>query len=120
MEAILKLDEKFKILIWVPPQIKKRAPGVISTTVAGTFPSHSVRMEKSFNSRAQAKQFARSLAQMKNTQNSERFSFVRVPGIEPGPNPWQGLVLPLNHTRLYGYYTQKNKKENIICWCGQG
>ena len=43
--------------------------------------------------------FAYSLAQMKNTQNPEYFSFVRAPGIEPGPNPWQGLVLPLNHAR---------------------
>ncbi len=27
------------------------------------------------------------------------FNLVRVPGIEPESHPWQGRVLPLNHTR---------------------
>lgn len=33
--------------------------------------------------------------------------FVRVPGIEPESDPWQGPVLPLNHTRDREYYTEK-------------
>ncbi len=38
-------------------------------------------------------------AQMKNTPEG-CFSFVRVPGIEPGSRPWQGRILPLNYTRV--------------------
>lgn len=26
-------------------------------------------------------------------------NLVRLPGIEPEPRPWQGRVLPLNHSR---------------------
>jgi hypothetical protein len=29
------------------------------------------------------------------------YVFVRLPGIEPGSRPWQGRVLPLNHSRKY-------------------
>ena len=39
--------------------------------------------------------------------------FVRAPGIEPGPNPWQGLVLPLNYARICVkllYIKKKNMK----------
>ena len=25
---------------------------------------------------------------------------LREPGIEPGPTPWQGAILPLDHSRL--------------------
>ena len=38
---------------------------------------------------------------------------MRAPGIEPGPNPWQGLVLPLNHARMStsGIIHKKTKKK---------
>ncbi len=45
------------------------------------------------------------------------FSFVRAPGIEPGPNPWQGLVLPLNYARISAkllYIKKENMKVLLI------
>ena len=37
------------------------------------------------------------------------FVFVRVPGIEPESRPWQGRVLPLNHTRIVYFPIIHNK-----------
>ncbi len=39
--------------------------------------------------------------QNKKLQFPEAFCFVRVQGIEPWSRPWQGRILPLNHTRNY-------------------
>lgn len=30
---------------------------------------------------------------------------VRVAGIEPASQPWEGRILPLNHTRIGSHYT---------------
>lgn len=43
--------------------------------------------------------------------------FVRVPGIEPESRPWQGRVLPLNHTRITDTllsYTKAIKNKRVI------
>ena len=45
---------------------------------------------------------------------------VRAPGIEPGPNPWQGLVLPLNYARICAellYIKMKNRKARGLSGC---
>ncbi len=40
--------------------------------------------------------FIRDLINVANTMGMRR------PGIEPGPQPWQGRIVPLNHRRLNG------------------
>ena len=39
---------------------------------------------------------------------------MRVPGIEPESRPWQGRVLPLNHTRNNKHTTLYLKKHKIV------
>ena len=49
------------------------------------------------------------MIQYENNPHDGLFSIVvRAPGIEPGPNPWQGLVLPLNHARPVVDFDIKN------------
>jgi hypothetical protein len=48
----------------------------------------------------------------------ESFSLERVRGIEPLSLPWQGRVLPLNHTRtIYKWYFSKTGKIFKALWC---
>ena len=55
--------------------------------------------------------------------------FVRVGGIGPPSHPWQGRVLPLNHTRFRSlcefrlanhFETQENKSYFILNYCAGG
>jgi hypothetical protein len=39
--------------------------------------------------------------QRKSTSQADAFSLERLRGIEPLSSPWQGEVLPLNHSREY-------------------
>ncbi len=37
---------------------------------------------------------------------------MREPGIEPGPTPWQGAILPLDHSRFKGRVAQSVERRS--------
>ena len=47
---------------------------------------------------------------------------MREPGIEPGPTPWQGAILPLDHSRDWsaarGVGGGKEEKSAVVQWLG--
>jgi hypothetical protein len=39
---------------------------------------------------------------------------VRVARIELASQPWEGRILPLNHTRMFSYFNKRNSEKELF------